>query len=78
MKNIFQLIEASSEYSLFQMHKQIQDFFKQNSETFVNSVEFLKADKSVIRNIVTYNIFKPEEIFHSVYEWADHQNQKHF
>uniref|UniRef100_A0A914PXK8 BTB domain-containing protein n=1 Tax=Panagrolaimus davidi TaxID=227884 RepID=A0A914PXK8_9BILA len=73
MENIFQLIETSHKYSIVQIKKSIQDFFKKNFETFVKCEEFLKADKSVIKNIVTYNILKPEQIFQAIYEWAENQ-----
>uniref|UniRef100_A0A914Q8I3 BTB domain-containing protein n=1 Tax=Panagrolaimus davidi TaxID=227884 RepID=A0A914Q8I3_9BILA len=76
MKNIFQLVEISSKYSLFKMKKSIQNFIIKNFTTFVKSKEFLKADKSIIEEIFTIKsltAFKQEELFRAVYEWAEYQ-----
>uniref|UniRef100_A0A914QNE9 BTB domain-containing protein n=1 Tax=Panagrolaimus davidi TaxID=227884 RepID=A0A914QNE9_9BILA len=76
MENIFQLIETSHKYSTTQMKKSIQDFISLNFTKFVKFEGFLKADKSVIEEIFTIKsnaVFKNEELFQAIYEWAEYQ-----
>uniref|UniRef100_A0A914PLM1 BTB domain-containing protein n=1 Tax=Panagrolaimus davidi TaxID=227884 RepID=A0A914PLM1_9BILA len=79
MDNIFKFIELSNKYSLVQIKKPIHDFIVKTFSTFFKSDGFFKADKTIIKEILSdkaVTAFKHGEIFQAVYEWAENQATK--
>uniref|UniRef100_A0A914QBW3 BTB domain-containing protein n=1 Tax=Panagrolaimus davidi TaxID=227884 RepID=A0A914QBW3_9BILA len=76
LSNVFQLIETSNKYSLFQMKEPIETFIFQNFTNLAKFDGFLNSDKSIIKEIVTMesNFSKHhEDRFQCIYEWSENQ-----
>uniref|UniRef100_A0A914PM39 BACK domain-containing protein n=1 Tax=Panagrolaimus davidi TaxID=227884 RepID=A0A914PM39_9BILA len=74
--NVFIFMEISNKYLMKQIKKPVQDFINQNFSELMKSYEFLNSNKTVIKEFVSYDLIKPEEIFQAVYEWAEVQAVK--
>uniref|UniRef100_A0A914QV17 BTB domain-containing protein n=1 Tax=Panagrolaimus davidi TaxID=227884 RepID=A0A914QV17_9BILA len=78
VENVFNICESLKTYSLQNALTNLYEFVAINALTILSSQSFLETKKDIVIDIVKMErlIINEEDLFKSVYKWAEYQSQK--